>query len=453
MRRFLFIIFIFSYLISCNEQDAEIKKIKLPKIAFTSLSKETILNEAIGKIGLSEKNSSTGRLMSGISTFKPDSILKVLQDDSSNYTYTLVLEESKNGSFKNIIFKRVDKGFFAFVLEYIPNSSVLDYSLFSGSVKKFDLEGNFLGEVFLDKENLLANGRTQACFADVTVECIEKIYDGYDHSTYGQQLWKCVQWATVMTIDCMGDSQGGTTQVPYGSYIPDEYVGWGITGGDPISGSTGGFISFEGSDPIGLITYEPAADFLRARQMKLVIESNPFALLDVFCTELTADWMNLAFYKPPQSVIDKIKNLDSNYLSITAGDWDIQYIENAQGPVVNMDYFPVTISQLPKDPTTGLQFSPEGFYNYVRTHLDAFFEGNSTAFGPYNSTEASLWNSSNYIGSIMRFDILLEIGGVPLGQQDGSVICSEQTGTLWRFTTIESPQIGVTQLVEIVNLL
>jgi hypothetical protein len=168
-----------------------------------------------------------------------------------------------------------------------------------------------------------------------------------------------------------------------------------------------------------------------------MIEQDPYALI-LNCDQIEL-WQELTQHVPPQSVIDKLDNLDNNYTSIISGDWNIQYIENAQGPVVNMDYFSVKISQFPINPTTGQRFTPQGFYDYVRSNINTFFEGNSTEFGPYNSTESTVWSSSNYLGAIMRFDIALEIEGIVIGQQDGSVICSENNSMSWTFTTIESP--------------
>jgi hypothetical protein len=169
-------------------------------------------------------------------------------------------------------------------------------------------------------------------------------------------------------------------------------------------------------------------------QLQNLLEENPFALLDIDCDQIEK-WQALAQHKPSRAVIDKLNNLDENYTSIIAGDWDVQYIEDASGPVVNMDYFPVTITQLPNDPATGQTFSPEGFFNYVRTNLNDFFEDNSTTFGSYNETEGTIWGSSNYLGAIMRFEIHLILGM----SQDGSVICSNQNSSSWTFTTIESP--------------
>jgi hypothetical protein len=122
-------------LVSCEQQDIEIKKENLPKIAFTSLDKETKLNQAINQIGLFKKTNSSGRLMSGLAEYKPDSILKVLQSDSTNYSYTISIDEiSKSGSFKNLVFRRVSNGFYAFVLEYISDESVVNLSSFTGTV-------------------------------------------------------------------------------------------------------------------------------------------------------------------------------------------------------------------------------------------------------------------------------------------------------------------------------
>jgi hypothetical protein len=168
--------------------------------------------------------------------------------------------------------------------------------------------------------------------------------------------------------------------------------------------------------------------------MESLLENNPFLLVDIPCDQLPK-WQEVAQHVPPASVLDKLRSLDDEYTSILDGDWDVQYIEDASSPVVNMDYYPVKISVLPKDPATGLTFTPEGFFNHIRRNLQ-FFKGEGSSFGPYNEEEGQIWNSDNYLGAIMRFAINV-FGPV---SQDGSVICSYQTGTIWRFSTIESPR-------------
>jgi hypothetical protein len=261
------------FLISCNDQTVEIKKQKLPKIAFTNLVNETLLTGAISQIGLSKTGSKSGRLMAGLTEFKPDSILKVLQSDSTHYTYTLYLQgEDKANSFKNLVFKRVAGGFVAFVLEYISSTVFLDISSFTGTVKKYDLEGTLLLEVPLNKVSLgkaSQGGRTQACFADVITECVEWFQPKNQYAVI------CVGWVTVLEITCSGGSGGGTGTSPNpnpgGTYVPDPNpLPSGSSGGSPNpTGSSSpntpsqptnppvGDPSFEGNDPIGVLSGKP----------------------------------------------------------------------------------------------------------------------------------------------------------------------------------------------------
>ena len=119
-----------------------------------------------------------------------------------------------------------------------------------------------------------------------------------------------------------------------------------------------------------------------------------------------------------------MKNLD--------GSFDVQYIVDASSPIINMDYHSIGISEFPINPSTNQRYTPAEFFDYVRKNFDAFTDG----FGPYNSTEESIWNSDYYLGAIMRFDI----SPFPGITQDGTVICSDQSHNQWIFTTIESPK-------------
>ncbi|MCE2733764.1 MAG: hypothetical protein O9302_04030 [Cyclobacteriaceae bacterium] len=257
-RTLLSIILLFT---ACQEQDFLIRKEKLNKIEYTSLDKEQDLSRAIEQIGLNKKNSSSGRLMSGLAELKTDSILKVLQGDSVNYSYTISIDEPvAKKSFRNLIFKRVQKGFFAFVLEYVTDEPIINFQSFSGMVKRYDLEGILLEEVRLNNAKLSnLSGRVMACFADVTVECVS----GGGTSTATGLPLPCLEWVTVITIDCSGGSGGGGGSSGGwsnpGTYVPDPYVGGGGGGGSSSGGSSGSTPPptndppFEGGDPIGVL--------------------------------------------------------------------------------------------------------------------------------------------------------------------------------------------------------
>lgn len=128
------------------------------------------------------------------------------------------------------------------------------------------------------------------------------------------------------------------------------------------------------------------------------------------------------------------------------GDFDIQYLEEAEGAVVNMDYFPVVIDRLPNNPNTGQQFTADGFLEYIRTNINDFVDNNYSQFTPSEETgfnESAIWDSNNPLGGIVHINIP--------GAHDGSVVCSDynitSTGSdydYWIFTTLEMPW-GVAQ--------
>ncbi len=163
-----------------------------------------------------------------------------------------------------------------------------------------------------------------------------------------------------------------------------------------------------------------------------LLEDNPFFLLDIDCNQIE-NWKSLAQHTPSPSVKDKVKDLQENHEALL-GDWNIQYLENAGGTIVNMDYFAVNITTLPNNPTTGVQFSPEQFLDYFRRNINDFVDG--TTFEPYCeideicTQETNLWNSDNPIGSIIKLDITIN---------DGVVVCAEYTSDYWRFMTMEAP--------------
>lgn len=163
----------------------------------------------------------------------------------------------------------------------------------------------------------------------------------------------------------------------------------------------------------------------------IALEDNPNLLLDIPCAQLQY-WLTLAQYDLPISTINKVSNLqDIN--SETVPNWDIQFLGGAQGALVNMDFFPVTISQFPNNPATSQPYTPQQFYNFFRLHINQFVEGTGVSFVPSTISgvnESTLWNSGNPINSIISINIPAD---------SGSVICSNYTTSHWYFTTLTTP--------------
>ena len=162
------------------------------------------------------------------------------------------------------------------------------------------------------------------------------------------------------------------------------------------------------------------------------LEENPFLLLDIDCNQIQ-NWQSLAQHTAPQSVQDKIENLQENQNG-PFGDWEIQQLEDANGTIVNLDYFSVNITQFPINPNTGQPFTPNQFIDYYRRNLNDFVD--NTTFEPYCEIsticqqETNLWNSSNPLGAIVKLDIPLN---------DGVVVCADYNNEFWRFMTLEAP--------------
>lgn len=167
-------------------------------------------------------------------------------------------------------------------------------------------------------------------------------------------------------------------------------------------------------------------------QLDCLLISNPFLLLEIDCNQIQS-WQILAQHTAPQSVQNKIDNLPNNW----ANNFEIQSIQEANGTIVNLDYFSVNVTSLPNNPTTNQQFTADEFLNYIRLNFNSLVDGST--FEPFCEitsmcqTETDLWNSNNPLGSIIYIDITGD---------DGVVVCTEYTNSYWYFMTMNAPYAG-----------
>ncbi|NQD69659.1 hypothetical protein HP439_02845 [Sphingobacterium shayense] len=174
-------------------------------------------------------------------------------------------------------------------------------------------------------------------------------------------------------------------------------------------------------------------------ELKNKLFNKPFALIADIPCELIKEWVQTAKHRPHQQQIDKLKTIKATPNIVP---WlndpiiaRVQAIEDAYSTVVNMDYFPVTIDQLPI--INGVRQTPEQMLNYIRKNLNDFVDTNRSKFTPYQYygiDDVSLWNSSNPINAVIGIDIG---GWLP---DNGAVIVSNYTPTSWTFTTVNDPK-------------
>lgn len=179
--------------------------------------------------------------------------------------------------------------------------------------------------------------------------------------------------------------------------------------------------------------HNPLEIFHRIKALDDALAQNPNLLLDIPCNKID-DWKPIADHPIPQSVKDKLKNINTK-THWYQDDLIIQNLDNAKGKSLNMDLFSVQISNLPNKPGTSQKFTAKEFFDYFRLHLNDFVE----TFTPVVDTDlgvndTALWNSANPLNALISIYI-----PVIVGHNNGTVICSGVASNTWVFTTITSP--------------
>jgi hypothetical protein len=173
----------------------------------------------------------------------------------------------------------------------------------------------------------------------------------------------------------------------------------------------------------------PLEIFHRIKALDNALVQNPNLLLDMPCTEID-DWKTVANHPIPQSIKDKLKNINNN-THWYQDEFAIQNLDFASGPGVNMDLFPVRITSMPYKPGTSQKYTPAEFFDFFRRNVNDFAE----SFTPivdysYGIDDTALWFSNNPLGALIH----IEIPG-----DNGTVICSGYNTQAWVFTTIKAP--------------
>lgn len=221
---------------------------------------------------------------------------------------------------------------------------------------------------------------------------------------------------------------------------PDEPTG--PPGNGSGSGSNPGYVDPTPSNP------PTGPQRPTTQQIKNQIKNDPFALFGDLDCDIVQDWLATAKHQVQQAQIDK---LNSIRMSTTQVPWakteviaKVQAIDNAYSTVVNMDYFPVTISQLPV--VNGNRLTPSQFIEYIRKNINNFVDTDKSEFTPYNYlgiNDNSLWQSNNPLNAVVGIDIPGLLGpNDQIFDDDGAVIVSKHSNTGWTFTTIFDPIYG-----------
>lgn len=169
--------------------------------------------------------------------------------------------------------------------------------------------------------------------------------------------------------------------------------------------------------------------FVRIKDLDNALIQNHNLLLNIPCNQLD-DWQAVATHQVPQSVKDKMQNIKNQ--TSWWSKWNITDIDDGQGARLNMDLFPVRISNMPNKPGTNQKYTPAEFFDYFRKNINLFAE----KFTPivdsyYGINDTALWFSDNPLGTLIH---------ITIPGDNGTVICSGVSTNTWVFSTVEAPK-------------
>lgn len=141
-------------------------------------------------------------------------------------------------------------------------------------------------------------------------------------------------------------------------------------------------------------------------------------------------WQAVGSYTAPLSVVERLNSIRTSHPNWIVDNYNLENIENAYGPKVNCDFFPVKIPILPNNPETGNQFTARDFLEYFRTHINTFIN-------PYSQTnfqcdfsvfdDCDKWYSpfEDCLGALCSVEIHPGTSGYPSLYNSGSIIVSD----------------------------
>lgn len=358
-------------------------------------------------------------------------------DSLGHETYAFLLNDSDEDpyTFYNLIYKKAydekDESFFimkyqmdeSFIPEYKETNSLLN---FRGIISKMAIkEGSYSDKV----------AGINAPRSIATEECPDSSIDNSDSPTAPSGGGGSTTSSTTYYVATTKTCRITIWEQKYDNYVGGAYAysDYIITGITVDCWETSEIIRNQIEAPDCELNEDdiPMIDPNRSKKITLLetlLEQDSTLLINLPCSEMSK-WKNVGEFKPSQSVVNKIKELDENSTRFFTGDFDIQTLEEAKGKVVNMDFFAVDINSLPNG------YTAESFLNQIRLNFNSFINTDYSSFHPYDfvdtgSNEEQIWNSGNPLGAIIHIEIPID---------EGSVICSDYDASQWKFTTISAP--------------
>ncbi|MBL0145384.1 MAG: hypothetical protein IPP48_06130 [Chitinophagaceae bacterium] len=393
----------------------------------------------------------------------------LVEDSTVNYIIPLTITDSSLSSI--IVVKNDTSGDTLQIDCYVTNDYL--YNITHGTNVDTTLAMHYLNVFFYMENkafetttfyhippNLFTNITTLDADGNKTITIKD---DTTSSSNYAPITWVCVEY--VCTI-CYGHDPdcplGGHWTICTPIY-PNGGGGTGGTGGGGTSGGGGTGGGGNGGGPTGptgcneafysfMPCNPPPPDpideygFLQSRKNYLTnyLASNPFglhpcdSLVLAPLGEFNTMYQRIAQFLPNQYVrnrVDSIRTVAPNWI---VDNFNIQSLDEAYGPTVNCDFFPLKVNSLPSGMT------PRSFLEYFRTHINDFItppqDAHFFAYSDGSFSDTSKWNSSyeTSLGALMHIYINPDNGTVLLSDYE-QIINGATEKNRFKFTTMSSP--------------
>lgn len=153
-------------------------------------------------------------------------------------------------------------------------------------------------------------------------------------------------------------------------------------------------------------------------------------------------YQSVAQHTPHDSVINRIDSLKNVFPNAPFDNYYLQSLEEAYGAVVNCDFFPVRIQQLP----TG--YTPASLIEYFRSHINDFIStGLGISFSPYTmGIPGFLWTDPRFnysdtssIGGLVHVAIPGNSGSVVVSGYNHTILSSGYQSHSFTVSTMQTP--------------
>jgi len=146
------------------------------------------------------------------------------------------------------------------------------------------------------------------------------------------------------------------------------------------------------------------------------------------------DWRDLIRFSPPPSVVRAIGSRRPIY-------YRIQTIGSARSDDVNLDFYPVYVSRMPR--LGGRQLDAASLFDYFRRNINDFLDTDEAEFEGASTADTARWASSSPLGTVLYIDI----GGWKI-PDDAYVVCSDYSPRHWRFSTLTQRVAGMASFTD-----